>query len=211
MHGCGTVFKVTPSGTLTTLHGFCSQSGCPDGNNPVAGLVPSDNGDFYGMTCCGGANGYGTVFRISPSGAFTTLYDFCSQRGCADGWGSRRALVQASDGDFYGTTYYGGIGGTSGAGTVFKVDPSGALRTVYRFCSDRFCAHGEHPDAGLVQATDGDFYGTTVDGGTNNGNGTVFKISPGGKLTRLYSFCAEGGCSDGYNPGGLIQATDGDF
>ena len=82
----GTVFKITPSGTLTTLYSFCSQSGCTDGHSPYAGLVQATNGDFYGTTLYGGANPYcGTVFKITPSGTLTTLYSFCSQSGCTDG------------------------------------------------------------------------------------------------------------------------------
>jgi uncharacterized repeat protein (TIGR03803 family) len=200
----GTVFKITPSGTLTTLYSFCSQSGGADGCAPTAGLVQATNGDFYGTTKYGGANGYGTVFKITPSGTFTTLYSFCSQSNCADGTTPTAALLQATDGDFYGTTLNGGIGSY---GTVFKITPTGSLTTLYRFCSQSGCRDGYVPQAALVQATNGEIYGTTTGGGTK-GSGTVFKITPDGMLTTLHSFDGTDG-SDPY--GGLVQATDGDF
>ena len=203
----GTVFKITPSGTLTTLYSFCSQSGCPDGYDPYAGLVQATNGDLYGTTLYGGANGpYGTLFRITTSGTLTTLYSFCSQSGCTDGELPLAPLVQAANGDLYGTTAYGGV---NGLGTVFRVTPSGTLTTLYSFCSQSGCPDGYDPYAGLVQATSGDFYGTTVLGGTG-GWGTVFKITSSGTLMTLYSFCPQSGCNS-EQPLALVQATNGDF
>jgi len=222
--GCGTIFKISPSGTLTTLHSFCAQSGCTDGGNPLAGLLQAADGDFYGTAGTGGANcvpyGCGTVFKITPSGALTTLYSFCAHGGfpaCTDGWFPVAGLVQAANGDFYGTTEYGGadpFGGNYG-GTVFKITPSGTLTTLYSFCSQSGCTDGDGALTGLVQATNGDFYGTTPAGGAN-GAGTVFKITASGTLTTLYSFCSQippsGGCTDGAAPAaGLVQATSGDL
>src|ERR1022692_2567536 len=205
----GTVFKITPGGTLTTLYSFCSQSGCTDGAAPYAGLVQAANGDLYGTTQYGGTNGdYGTVFKITPSGTLTTLYSFCSQTNCADGDEPVAGLVQAANGDFYGTT--GGGGANVYYGTVFKITPSGTLTTLYNFCSQSGCTDGGNPDAGLVQAANGDLYGTTYDAGTN-GQGTVFKITPSGTLTTLYSFCPQSGCTDGHPDAGLVQAANGDF
>ena len=216
--GCGTVFKITPSGTFTRLYSFCSQSNCTDGVGPFAGLVLATNGDFYGTTNGGGANciphgGCGTVFKITPSGTLTTLYSFCPQGGaCSDGSGLYAGLVQATDRNLYGTT---GGGGNAGDGTVFKITPSGTLTTLYSFCSQANCTDGAFPYyAGLVQATDGNFYGTTLDGGANKNSGTVFKITPSGTLTTLYNFCSEitsqNICSDGYYAAeGLVQDTNG--
>jgi uncharacterized repeat protein (TIGR03803 family) len=175
-NGDGTVFKITPSGTLTTLHSFCSLSGCTDGNGPEAGLVQATNGDFYGTTCCGGANGWGNVFKITPSGTLTTLYSFCSLSGCADGSVPQCGLVQGTDGDLYGTTFEFGANGEGG--TVFKVTLSGTLTTLYSFCSQSGCTDGASPYAGLVQDTNGTFYGTTGYGGADN-DGTVFSVSVG--------------------------------
>jgi uncharacterized repeat protein (TIGR03803 family) len=222
-NGYGTVFKITPSGTLTTLYSFCSQSGCTDGEYPNAGLIQATDGNFYGTMTNGGANndastcffgpGCGTVFKITLGGTLTTLYSFCSQSGCTDGANPFAALVQATDGDFYGTTFGGGAGvyGFS-AGTVFKITPSGKLTTLYSFCAQSKCTDGARSYAGLVQATDGNFYGTTSTDGANIFYGTVFKITPSGTLTTLYSFCPQSGCTDGDAPtAALIQDTNGSF
>ncbi len=167
--GCGTVFKITPSGSLTTLHSFSVS----DGFNVVAGLVQGSDGNFYGTTVGGGAgqNG-GVVFKITPSGTFSIVYSLCSQSGCTDGYSPRAGLVQASDGNFYGTT---SGGGAKGQGTVFAVTPGGLLTTLYSFCAQSGCADGTTPLAGVIQASDGNFYGTTYNGGNNN-SGTVFRL-----------------------------------
>ena len=196
--------------TLTTLHRFCSQSGCPDGVAPTAGPVQATNGDLYGTTLSGGANHAGTVFKITPGGRLTTLYSFCSQTNCTDGFGPQAGLVQAANGDLFGTT-------SNGYGTVFKITPGGTLTTLYSFCSQTNCTDGAEPYGGLVQAANGNFYGTTYGGGANadcfgQGCGTVFRITPSGALTMLYSFCAQSGCTDGERPEApLVQAANGNF
>ena len=209
----GTIFKISPSGTLTTLYSFCAQTGCGDGANPNAALVQATNGDFYGTTYGGGAHGYGTIFKMTRPGMLTTLYNFCPEYPCPDGGYPYAVLVQATSGDLYGTTQSGGAAG--GGGTVFKITPSGTLRTLYSFCSQPNCTDGVQPMGRLVQAANGDLYGTTAAGGIFQGTsygGTVFRVTPNGTLTRLYSFCAQTGCADGQFPdAGLIQATDGDF
>jgi uncharacterized repeat protein (TIGR03803 family) len=207
-NGYGTIFKITRSGTLTTLYNFCSQSGCTDGKNPNAALVQAPNGDFYGTASAGGANGHGTIFKITPSGTLTTTHSF----DLTDGGSPYSALTRATNGDFYGTTW---AGGASGGGTVFKVTPGGTLTTVYSLCGD-FCPGGGNPNAGLVQTPNGDFYGTTYGGGDiicYMGCGTIFSITPSGTLTTLYSFCsADINCPDGENPvAGLVEASNGDF
>ena len=212
--GCGTVFRVTPSGTLTTLYSFCSQTNCVDGEFPGAGLIEGTDGNFYGTTVEGGANpdcygvGCGTVFKITRSGTLTILYSFCSQSSCIDGSSPYAGLVEASDGNFYGTTE---AGGAISDGTIFEITPGGQLTVIYSFCSQANCSDGAEPEAGLIQATDGNLYGTTYRGGAQQ-DGTIFKITTQGILTTLYSFCAQTNCSDGYFPAdALIQATDGDF
>ena len=175
-HGGGTVFEITPSGALSTLYNFCAQTGCTDGKYPSAGLVQAASGDFYGTTQEGGANGAGTVFKITPSGTLMTLHSFCALGlPCTDGQTPSAGLIQATNGDFYGTTFGGGTNGSYG--TIFKITPRGALTTLYSFCSQSRCADGANPQMGLVQATDGDFYGTTFAGGA--GSGTVFSLSVG--------------------------------
>src|ERR1022692_2359992 len=187
-NSAGTIFKITPGGTLATLYSFCPQTNCTDGAEPEAGLFQAANGDLYGTTYFGGTNGQGTVFKITQGtvfkitqgGTLTTLYSFCSQTNCTDGATPGAGLVQAANGDLYGTTYFGGTNG----GTVFKITPGGTLTTLYNFCSQTNCTDGTGPLAGLVQAANGDLYGTTYFGGTNGG--TVFKITPGGARKRLY-------------------------
>jgi uncharacterized repeat protein (TIGR03803 family) len=222
-HG-GTIFKIDDEGTYTELYGFCSQANCADGRTPQAGPIQASDGNFYGTTSAGGANvnasfcpeGCGTIFEMTPEGKLTTLYSFCSQPACADGDSPVAALIQATDGNFYGTTEFGGAyGGVDTGGTVFEITPTGAFTTLYSFCSLPNCADGAYPPSPLIQATDGNFYGTTEFGGAYgsiNTGGTVFEITPAGKLTTLYSFCSQSGCTDGAQPdGGLLQATDGNF
>jgi uncharacterized repeat protein (TIGR03803 family) len=167
--GCGTVFKITPSGSLTTLHSFSGT----DGYNVQAGLVQGSDGNFYGTTVNGGVQNVGEVYRITPSGTLTVLYSFCSQTNCTDGLYPRAALVQATDGSFYGTTFQGGA---YDQGTVFAITPSGSLTTLYSFCPHSGCADGANPTAGVIQGSDGNFYGTTYQGGAAN-QGAVFKLS----------------------------------
>jgi uncharacterized repeat protein (TIGR03803 family) len=227
--GCGTVFKLAEqNGTwnLTTLYSFCSTTNCADGSMPV-GLVQGADGNFYGTTfgSVQGSGGFGTVFEMTPAGALTTLYTFCSQTNCPDGANPQAGLVQGTDGNFYGTTY---SGGASNSGTVFKITPPGVLTTLYNFCSETNCTDGANPAAKLVQASDGNFYGTTLFGGNGyaiNGVGfvqgapyvgAIFRITPAGKLTEIYSSCSvtdgDDDCFDGELPeSALIQATDGLF
>ena len=175
-YGCGTVFKITPNGTLTTLHSF---AGYPtDGDGPYAQVVQGSDGNFYGTATYGGANacygrgtnGCGTIFQITPSGALTTLHSFDG----TDGEFPEAGLIQATDGNFYGTTYDGGVkdGCEYGCGTIFTITPSGTLTTLHEFKPK----DGEFPEAGLIQGTDGMFYGTTAGGGTDD-DGTVFSLS----------------------------------
>jgi uncharacterized repeat protein (TIGR03803 family) len=200
----GTVFKITPSGAFTTLHTFDGA----DGSQPLAGLVEAANGDFYGTTYMGGSKGDGAIFKITPSGTLTTLHSFCSQSGCADGRNPYAALVQGIDGNLYGTTLEGGA---KGFGTVFKITPSGTLTTLHSFCRQSGCPDGQFPQTGLVQASNGNLYGTTIAGGAY-GDGTIFEITPTGKLTTVYNVCSQSGCPDGnYLYAGLIQATDGNL
>jgi uncharacterized repeat protein (TIGR03803 family) len=217
---CGTIFKIVPGGRLTTFYSFCAETNCSDGAIPMAGLVQATNGNFYGVTSADGANNGGTIFEITPAGELTTLYSFCAQSLCADGTSPTSALIQATDGNLYGTTP---SGGANGDGTLFKVTPAGEFTTLYSFCAQADCIDGSDPGA-IIQATDGNLYGMTGRGGANNsslcydqGCGTIFKITLHGTLTTLYSFCAESGCGDGIPTAtlptiaALVQATDGNF
>jgi uncharacterized repeat protein (TIGR03803 family) len=210
----GTVFKMSANGPpLEILYSFCSLSDCADGYNPTAGLVLAD-GNFYGITGQGGANDGGTVFEITPEGVLNTIYSFCAEAGCADGENPYGALVFSS-GNFYGTTRYGGqYGSSTSGGTVFEITPSGTLTTLYSFCAQSSCADGSEPKGTLVQGANGDFYGTTLLGGTHN-QGTVFQLKvsgASGTLKTLHDFCNKSNCTDGASPwAGVIQATDGDL
>jgi len=200
--GYGTVFTITSAGALTTLHSL----GYSDGASPVAGLIQGKDGNFYGTTLYGGAKGDGTVFEIAAAGVLTTLYSFCSRKNCADGAQPYAGLVQAADGNFYGTTY---DGGAHGHGTVFQIAAAGGLTTLYSFCSQTDCTDGAHPYAGVIQASDGNFYGVTSAGGAGL-RGTIFQITTAGNLTTLHSFCTQTNCVDGADPvGGLLQASNG--
>ena len=224
----GTVFNITPGGALTTLHNFCKQMNCADGGYPYyESLVLATDGHLYGTTGGGGVNGYGgTIFKISPGGMHTRLYSFCARPNCADGASPLSGLVQATDGNFYGTTVAGGTHSStfcSGCGTVFRITPGGMLTTLYNFCAQANCADGAFPVAGLMQAADGNLYGTTVRGGAMGncppplggqpeGCGTIFKITLAGALSTVYAFCTQGNCPDGAAPySALAQATDGNF
>jgi len=201
--GCGTIFTITPSGALTTLHSFDST----DGAGPY-GLVVTANGYVYGATTVGGAStacnglGCGTIFKITPGGALTTIYSFCSQPNCADG-ASPTSLVQATSGHGYGATSGGGTSTAcsgSGCGTIFKITSAGALTTLYSFAPTDGCG-----PFGLIQATDGTFYGASSGCGAH-GYRTVFAITPEGALRTLHSFTRTEG-----NPNGMVQATDDNF
>jgi len=191
----GNVFKMTPAGVVTTIYSFCAQASCPDGSGPYGALVQATDGELYGTTISGGANSWGTVFKITLGGTLTTLHSF----NFSDGYGPIAGLVQATDGSLYGTTSFGGV---NGSGTVFKITPGGTLTTVYNFNGN----DGGELTGGLVLSTDGNFYGTTQFGGPTSG--TIFKLTPGGAMTTLHSF----NFSDGaYPAAGLVQGTDGNF
>lgn len=182
--------------TFTTLVIFNGSNGATPVDTP---LVQGVDGNLYGTTLGGGAFSAGTVFRMTPAGAVTTLYSFCSLANCADGAEPYGGLVLASDGNFYGTTFQGGAAdGISG--TVFKITPSGKLTTLHSFGG----ADGARPVSPLIQAANGALYGITENGGPDN-SGTFFKITRSGVLTTLYNF------SGTLLNGPPIQATDGKF
>ena len=161
--GCGTIFKMTLSGKLTTLHTFEAT----DGEYPYGGLIEDGTGMFYGTTSAGGAGNDGIVFTITSSGAFNTLYSFSGPDGSEP-----YAMLLGSDGNFYGTTLYGGT--EFPRGSVFEITPSGTLTNLHTFDG----RHGKNPYSGLVQHTDGNFYGTAYFGGPDD-DGIVFTVSTG--------------------------------
>jgi uncharacterized repeat protein (TIGR03803 family) len=174
----GFIFKMTPSGTVTTLHTFSGS----DGSTPVGSMVQAANGYLYGVTltggtgvsrACGEFGSCGTIFKISAGGTFTTVHDFAG----TDGANPYAGLVLGSDGNLYGTTSNGG-NNASNSGTVFVVKPSGGFATLYNFCSQTYCLDGANPQVPLMQATSGILYGVTRNGGTQT-NGIFFSLSRG--------------------------------
>ncbi len=213
--GQGTMYQLTPGGKLTTFYLFCSLTNCADAAIPQGSPIQATNGNLYGVTGAGGAYGAGTVFEITLGGKFTTVYSFCPGGGnCTDGLSPFGTLVQGANGNFYGTTEEGGANGLFD-GTIFEITPKGKLTTLYSFCSKTNCADGQAPETGLVQGADGNFYGATYTGGVvncnGNGCGTIYKITPAGQFTSLYSFCQQSGCKDGWGPYSLTRGTDGNF
>jgi uncharacterized repeat protein (TIGR03803 family) len=210
----GTVFKITPRGELMTLYSFCPQVNCAKGANPDPGVIQASDGNFYGTTNRGGAHDFGEIFKITPAGEFTLLHSFAGPPD--DGAYPIAGVVQGADGNLYGTTAAGGGAQQVcqyGCGTVFRITLNGKETILHRFCSLANCADGFFLEGGLVQATDGNLYGASLGGGINrSSSGTLFKITPKGELTTLYSFCSQTGCPDGKNPSaGLVQGTDGSF
>jgi uncharacterized repeat protein (TIGR03803 family) len=204
----GTVFQISTNAVFTSLYSF---TGGDDGYGPN-GLAQGSDGSFYGTTSSGGSNSVGTVFQINTNGQLTTLYAFGTVTNAGgevlDGANPQAALVQGSDGSFYGTT---SGGGSNSVGTVFKIRTNGEFTSLYSF-TGRDDGYGPN---GLAQGSDGSFYGTTFSGGSNS-VGTVFEINTNGQLTTLYAFGtvtnASGGALDGANPqAALVQGSDGNF
>jgi uncharacterized repeat protein (TIGR03803 family) len=184
--------------TESVLYSFCSQDNCTDGASPYAGVVFDQKGNLYGTAAGGGTGTHeqaGVVFKLTPKGKETVLYNFCEQEGCTDGAGPEAGVVFDQKGNMYGTTFGGGIGDDPGYGVVFKLTPQGKYTVLHTFEG----ADGANPAAGLVFDQKGNMYGTTVNGGANGG-GAVFKLTPKGKETVLYSFCAQSNCADGEWP-----------
>lgn len=195
--GPGTIFKLTSGGTLTTLYSFANTS---DGEAPTAAPIQGSDNNFYGTTSNGnqGNGNFGTAYKFTPSGVFTTLHTFDFTTGAFP----QAPFVQGTDGNFYGTTEAGSS--SNNVGNVFKLTSSGNFTQLFAFDF----THGANPFGPLVQASDGNFYGTTAHGGSAN-LGVVFKITSRGAITVLHSFTGSG---DGANPiAGLVQATDGNF
>jgi uncharacterized repeat protein (TIGR03803 family) len=195
--GRGAAFKVTPSGELTVLANFVISNG----DYPIGGLTLGADGNLYGTTNQGGdpncnlGLGCGTVLKLTPAGKLTTLFVFPADN--SNGSYPGAAPVQGSDGNFYGTTSVGLSGST-----LYKMTPTGTMILLHQFNTNE----GNDVVAGLVEGTDGSFYGGSFSGGTN-GDGVLFKVTPSGSFTVLHNFTG----SDGSSTWGLIQATDGNF
>src|ERR1043166_7998300 len=206
-HGAGVVFRISPTGEYTNLYSFGSVPA--DGAGPRGGLVQGRDGNFYGTTFAGGSNGFGTVFRLGPTGDYAVLHRFAGgfYYGNNDGHAPYGPLVEGPDGNFYGTASLGGTNNCS-CGVVYRIAPNGNYTTIHSFHD---YPDGSTPEAGLVLGSDGNFYGTTFSGGTNNiyAYGTIFRISPSGQYATLYSF--DHLTRGSYPQSSLVQGSDGNF
>ncbi len=212
--GEDTIFKMTPTGTVTILRRLTTAA---EGFVPFT-LVEGVNGIFYGATSSGGSTvpgdsygyGYGTLFKITAAGAFTTLHNFGDGTVLKDGT-SPKKLMLAADGNLYGTTVFGGAQpfgqSFSGTGIVFKITPAGVFSVVHAFGDGAPLLDGANP-VDLLQAADGTFYGTTLSGGYS-GSGTVYRLTPAGVLTLIFDFSAPGAYPYSESPGGLTLSADG--
>ena len=168
----------------------------PQGMNLMSSPIVASDGNLYGTTEIGGVFGYGCVYKLTPEGDLTVLFNFNN----TDGANPYGGLIEGNDGNFYGTTE---AGGSSNDGTVFQLTPSGKLTTLVNFNG----MNGANPYAGVVQGGDGNFYGTTLNGGAFS-EGTAFKVTPGGTLTTVIEFNYANGAAP---QGGLILANDGNL
>ena len=190
----GVAFRLSPAGVQTVLHTFSADYLVES----ISRLVAATDGNFYGTIARGGDYGYGSVFRLTREGEFTTLYSFGDGRP-NDGTYPETGLIQGRDGNFYGTTVRGG--GWPDYGLIYRITPSGEITFLHGFTDEEGITPSE-----LIQDADGNLYGTTQGGG-KDGRGTVFKLEAGGDLLTIHRFSGEG---DGQNPiAGLVRGSDG--
>jgi uncharacterized repeat protein (TIGR03803 family) len=187
----GSFFDLSASGGLSLIYEFTASS-----NAPASTPTLATDGNFYG-TAGGGTANFGVLYKVTPAGAYAVLHNFL---GGSDGSGPIAAPIEASDGTLYGTT----SGTTGNPATVYQYTRSGTFTTLYVLDD----IHGTRVDAGLLQGSDGNLYGTAIEGGSKN-NGTVFKLTISGKLLNYYSF--PGGSGGALPYATLIQASDGYF
>jgi uncharacterized repeat protein (TIGR03803 family) len=200
----GTVFRITSAGALSTVVEFTGSGATSVGSTPN-GLILGSNGELYGTTQTGGygSNNVGTAFRIDPDGTMNTLVDFATLRGGGAGAAPLAALVRGSDDNFYGTTYYDGA---TDSGTIFRMTPAGIISRLAEFTGAAGPLPGRGPLAPLVEGQNGDFYGVTSGGGSNEG-GTIFRMAPSGEAVPIFEFEDPNGIPE--TP--LTQGADGHF
>jgi uncharacterized repeat protein (TIGR03803 family) len=194
VNGNGTIYKLTPDGTVTTLYSFKNTT---DGVNPDASLVQGKDGNLYGSTVAHGANFYGVIFKITTKGKLTPLHSF----NLTDGSGPVAPLIQGTDGNFYGTTYQGG---TNDQGVAFKITPSGKYTMLHSFTAS---TDGLNPETAMVQATDGNFYGTT--NSYDDNRDSLYKITPKGVFSIVYQFSGSDNSLGIGLANGPVQHTNG--
>jgi uncharacterized repeat protein (TIGR03803 family) len=205
LHERGQVFRMTPAGKITTIYSFCSQPNCADGADPFSAPILGSDGNLYGVIAAGGKNDAGTFYRLTLDGQFTKLYTFCSSPGCGDGV-FPTGVIQASDGNFYGTTE---VGGKFNYGTIFQISPTGQFKLLYTFCSQAHCADGLQPNFPPIQGIDGNFYGAAYSGGAFEG-GVVYELTSSGTFTVIHNFCRNY-CESGTGPETITQDASGNL
>ena len=191
------------------LYNFCSDNNCADGDTPSAVIV-DNKGNIFGATGLGGANAQGTLFELGhKTFAHTVLYGFCPQSGCSDGAQPFGPITLDATGNVLGSTQFGG---DAAKGVIFALTPNGLSSqesVLYSFCQQNGCADGQIPNSGVTIAANGDLFGTTQEGGSTGLNaGIIFQLH-GKQFKTLYSFCSEGGCSDGASPQGVVLDASG--
>lgn len=207
----GSIFKLSPAGTLNVLHRFGSipNDGYSIDNGILRPVPPvqTPDGTIYGTTTSGGHNGAGIVYKITPSGSYSILHHFALSVN--DGSNPSASLIVGNDGQLYGTSTLGGLPSAS-SGTVFRITTAGVVNVLHGF--DAITDGGHQPQAPLVKGTDGNFYGTTFGRGDLDQQGNVFKIAPSGVYTNLHNHDFFNDVSDGaYPSAGLVQASNGLF
>jgi uncharacterized repeat protein (TIGR03803 family) len=198
-NGTGVIYDMTTSGTLSGFYTPCASC-----ITPMEPLIQAGDGNFYGVTSTGGSGQFGTVFKITPSGTYTTLYNFTDG---TDGSYIDAPLVQGSDGNLYGEASQGGLSGgcpnefgANGCGTIFQISvPAGKFKVIYTFQGT--AADSGYPAGGLVQGSDGNFYGVTA--------ATIFKVTTGGTLTTIAESTTTADGVDFNGP--LAEGSDGSF
>ena len=196
----GQVVRMTPAGQLTTIYRFCSLANCADGSAPHSPILGSD-GNLYGTTIAGGSSHVGVVYRMTLDGEETILHDFCSSCAGEDG---PNPIIQASDGNFYGTTF---LGGEFDDGSLFRITPTGEFTVLHQFCSQQNCIDGSLPED-VIQGIDGNLYGATYNGGSH-ASGAIYKMTLSGSYEVIYNSCEF--CSDGASPSNIVQDANGNF
>ena len=206
----GNVIKITPAGQISTLYNFCSKLHCTDGAWPGTAPLLGSDGNLYGVTTGGGAfsqnggAGWGVAYKLTLAGKLTVLHTFCAANPCMDG-DTPGGIIQAADGNLYGTTYEGG---QDGGGVLFKLTTTGVFTVMHAFCVPTDCPDGENPEYPPTQGVDGNLYGTTNQGGTASA-GLLYDLTPTGRFNVVHTFlCRYTSCNRGGEPIAVVQDAD---
>jgi uncharacterized repeat protein (TIGR03803 family) len=208
----GNVVRVSPTGEVTSVYTFCQKPHCADGAWPATPAILGSDGNLYGVTSAGGSKlnggfGWGTVYKMTLTGQITTLHIFCSTGSCSDG-SNPVGIMQASDGNLYGTTF---DGGQFNDGTLFKLTTTGTFTILHHFCSLANCADGRWPIFPPMQGNDGSIIGTANTGGISDG-GLVWALTPAGNFNMVHRFpCGGDPCPRGSSPISLVQDAKGNL